>query len=35
MVYLNGKYYVEVEDKRYSIQPLYDFILGENEEPNS
>ena len=35
MLYLNGKYYVEVKDKRYSIHPLFETILRETEEPKN
>ena len=32
MIYLDGKYYVELKDTRYRIHPLYDNIIGETEE---
>ena len=35
MKYLNGKYYVEVKDKRYKIHPSENIILREREEPKS
>ena len=31
MIYVDGKYYVELKDTRYRIHPLYDNILGETE----
>ena len=35
MKYLNGKYYVEVKDKRYKIHPSENIILREREQPKS
>ena len=35
MKYLNGKYYVEVKDKRYKIHPTENIILRERKEPKS
>ena len=35
MIYLNGKYYVDVQDKRYKIHPLYNKILRELDPPKS
>ena len=34
MIYLNGKCYVDVKDKRYKIHPLYNMILRELDPPN-
>ena len=35
MKYLNGKYYVEVKDKRYKIHPTEKTIIKERDEPKS
>ena len=35
MKYLNGKYYVEVKDKKYKIHPTENIILREREQPKS
>ena len=35
MKYLNGKYYVEVKDKRYVIYPTENIKIGELREPKS
>ena len=35
MKYLNGKYYVEVKDKKYKIHLSENIILREREEPKS
>ena len=35
MKYLNGKYYVEVKDKKYKIHPTENIILRERKEPKS
>ena len=35
MKYLNGKYYVEVKDKKYKIHPSENIILREREQPKS
>ena len=35
MKFLNGRYYVEVKDKRYIIHPTENIILGHREEPKS
>ena len=32
MIHLNGKFYVELKDKRYIIHPVCDFILRKREE---
>ena len=31
MIYLIGRYYVELKDKRYSIHPFYDINLQERD----
>ena len=33
--YLNGKSYVEVKGKRYSVHPTKNILLGERKEPNT
>ena len=33
MKYLNGRYKVQVKDKRYNIHPSENNLLGEREEP--
>ena len=35
MKYLNGRYYVEVEDHRYKIHPAENIILRLRDEPKS
>ena len=35
MKYLNGEYYVEVEDHRYKIHPTENIILRKRDEPKS
>ena len=35
MKYLNGEYYVEVEDHRYKIHPTKNIILRKRDEPKS
>ena len=35
MKYLYGKFYVELKNKRYIIQPTRNTILGLREEPKS
>ena len=35
MKYLNGEYYVEVEDHRYKIHPNENIILRKRDPPNS
>ena len=35
MLYPNGKYYVEVKVKRYSLHTIYDIKLREREPPKS
>ena len=31
MIYLNGRYYLELKDKRYSKHPFYDIKLQERD----
>ena len=35
MIYLDGKYYVNIKDKRYKIHPTENIILRERDEPKS
>ena len=35
MKYLNGRYYVEVQDHRYKIHPTKNFILRLRDGPKS
>ena len=35
MKYLNGEYYVEVNDHRYEIHPTENFILRKRDPPTS
>ena len=35
MKYLNGKYYLKVNDKQYIIHPTEKSILGERKSPQS
>ena len=35
MKYLNGEYYVEVEDQRYKIHPTENIILRKRDPPTS
>ena len=33
--YMNGKFYVEMKDKRYSIHPTEDILVRERKPPKS
>ena len=35
MKYLNGEYYVEVEDHRYNLHPTENIILSKKDPPSS